>query len=169
MLWKELPWPTKVRLSTNYIDLHGTMEVRGTWRLTGYYGCPERHRRREAWMMLEHLSKYSPLLWCCIGDYNDLLTGRKKGRRNHPHWLIKGFREATEVSDLIDIGMSGYQFTWEKSRGTPDLIEERLDRAMVTQPWLEIFPRTIVYSLEAAESDHLPIYLDTRHPTRRQV
>ena len=77
--------------------------------------------------------------------------------------LIKGFREAIEASGLIDIGMEGFQFTWEKSRGTPDWIEERLDRAMVTQTWLSRFPNSIAYGMEASESDHIPLFLDTRY------
>ena len=30
---------------------------------------------------------------------------------------------------LIDLGMEGYQFTWERFRGTMEWVEERLDRA----------------------------------------
>ena len=56
--------------------------------------------------------------------------------------------------------MTGYQFTSERSRGTTSWVEERLDRAMATQPWISLFSHTIVYTLEAAESDHLPIFLD---------
>ena len=113
---------------------------------------------------MQSLAIISTLPWCCIGDYNDLLTqAEKRGRRSHPEWLIKGFREATESSGLIDIGMEGFQFTWEKSRGTPDWIEERLDRAMVTQTWLSRFSNSIVYGMEEFESDHIPLFLDTRY------
>ena len=164
MLWEEQQWATVLGSSRNHIDLKVTVEGMGIWRLTGYYGHPERCRRHEAWELLQSLATISTLPWCCIGDYNDLLTqAEKRGRRSHPEWLIKGFREATEASGLIDIGMEGFQFTWEKSRGTPDWIEERLDRAMVTQTWLSRFPNSIVYGMEASESDHIPLFLDTRY------
>ena len=110
------------------------MEGMGIWRLTGYYGHPKRCRRHEAWELLQSLGTISTLSWCCSGDYNDLLTqAEKRGRRSHSEWLIKGFREATEASGLIDIVMEGFQFTWEKSRGTPYWIEERLDIAVMPQ------------------------------------
>ena len=48
--------------------------------------------------------------------------------------------------------MLGYQFTWEKSRGSPSWIEERLDRAMTSWSWFLQFSNAIVYSLEALES-----------------
>ncbi|KAH9683739.1 reverse transcriptase domain-containing protein [Citrus sinensis] len=56
--------------------------------------------------------------------------------------------------------MEGYQYTWERSRGTVDWVEERLDRALVSSTWLSLFPKASVVSLEAMCSDHLPIFLD---------
>ena len=63
--------------------------------------------------------------------------------------------------------MIGYPFTWEKSKGTTDWVEECLDHGMASQSWLFIFSNSIVYSIEASESDHLPIFLDPRQLPRR--
>ena len=92
----------------------------------------------------------------------------KRGRRSHPDWLIIGFRKAVEVSGLIDLGSHGHFFTWVKSRGTQDWVEERLDRAMATTSWMSQFPNGIVYSMEASESDHIPIFMDPRSKLRRR-
>ena len=84
--------------------------------------------------MLQALATSSPLPWCCISDYNDILTqAKKRGKCSHPDWLINGFRDAIEVSGLINIGMEGFQFTWERSRGTLEWIDERLDHALANQ------------------------------------
>ena len=56
--------------------------------------------------------------------------------------------------------MSGYQFTWERSRGSEDWVEERLNRALASNSWHHLFPKAKVSSLEASCSDHLPIFLD---------
>ncbi|XP_015385121.1 uncharacterized protein LOC107176741 [Citrus sinensis] len=56
--------------------------------------------------------------------------------------------------------MDGYQYTWERSRGTVDWVEERLDRALASSAWISLFPKARVLSLEAMCSDHLPIFLD---------
>ena len=42
-----------------------------------------------------------------------------------------------------------------------------LDHGMASQSWLSIFSNSIVYSIEASESDHLPIFLDPRQLPRR--
>ena len=54
------------------------------------------------------------------------------------------------ASGLIDLGMHGYFFTWEKSMGTSDWIQERLDRAMASFSWISHFPNSVVHSLEAS-------------------
>ena len=139
------------------------------WRLTGFYGYPERNRRKESWGMLYSLSQSSPLSWCCIRDYNDLLSQNEKvGKCGHPGWLLSGFWEATMASGLIDLGMHGYFFTWEKSRGTSDWIQERLDRAMASSSWISHFPNSVVHSLKASGSNHLSIFLDNRTVRRRR-
>ena len=72
--------------------------------------------------------------------------------------MISGFCFSTERSGLVDLGMMGYAFTWERSRGTSNWIEERLDKAMATQPCMLRFPRSVVYSIEVPTYDHLPIF-----------
>ncbi|XP_060964883.1 uncharacterized protein LOC133033858 [Cannabis sativa] len=61
---------------------------------------------------------------------------------------------------LIDLDILGHQFTWEKSRGTNNWIEVRLDRALVTERWLQLFPQAKLINLEVSSSDHCPILLD---------
>ncbi|GAU47118.1 hypothetical protein TSUD_98950 [Trifolium subterraneum] len=85
----------------------------GEWRLTCYYGYPERSRRRAAWDLLRDL----------------------------------------------DIPIEGHLFTWIKSRGTPHVIEERLDRAMASTSWLQLYPQVRLSNLLASHSDHSPILL----------
>lgn len=133
---------------------------RGSWRLTGYYGIPERSRRREAWNMIRYLHGLSSIPWCFIGDFNDLLSDEDKcGRVEHPSWLLSGFREMVLACNLADIQLEGYPFTWWKSRGTDRAVEERLDRTMVTPNWCGIFPETRLFNCLASISDYSPILL----------
>ena len=107
------------------------------------------------------LKDRSNLPWCCIGDYNDLLAqSEKKGRLQHPNSLIQGFREAIEYCGLCDLGMTGYAFTWEKSRGSDKWVDERLDRALATYQWFHIFENARVVNLEMPTSDHSALLLD---------
>ncbi|GAU19603.1 hypothetical protein TSUD_304150 [Trifolium subterraneum] len=105
----------------------------GEWRLTCYYGYPERSRRRAAWGSLT------------------------------------SFRQAVSDCDLTDITIEGHPFTWIKSRGTPHVIEEKLDKAMVSTSWLQLFPQVRLSNLLASHSDHSPILLQCKPIIRTQI
>lgn len=71
-----------------------------------------------------------------LGDFNDLLFPDDKwGRCDHPPYLMRGFRKAIIDAHLIDIDMVGYPFTWRFGLGTPNAVEQRLDRAFATSAW----------------------------------
>lgn len=85
-------------------------------------------------------------------------------------WLIDGFRNAVLDYNLSDIYLEGYQFTWAKGICSAAKVEERLDRAMVTSSWCDLFPEAKLVNLIASISDHSPILLTTENqPTHAFV
>ncbi|XP_058775465.1 uncharacterized protein LOC131649724 [Vicia villosa] len=159
-MWKDSANCSILNFSRNYVNLLVEDESKGGWRLTCYYGYPERTCRREAWDMLRDLRNMSDVPWCVIEDFNDLLSQHDKvGIHQHPNWLCTGFREAVSDCNLLDVPLEGHPFTWIKSRGTEHVIEERLDRALVSQDWWDNFPDVKLLNLLASHSDHRPILL----------
>ena len=127
------------------------------WRLTCFYGFPERNRRRDSWNLLRILHGNSSLPWCIFGDFNDLLSpGDKMGSVEHPSWLFRGFSEAINDCALSELELMGHQFTWERGRGTTAWVQERLDRAFASVSWFEEFPLSRLTNLLASSSDHSP-------------
>jgi len=53
--------------------------------------------------------------------------------------------------DLIDIPMIGRKFTWYRDNGTA---KSRLDRILVSQEWLDLWPKSKQYVLDRTVSDH---------------
>ncbi|KAL8099905.1 hypothetical protein AgCh_032239 [Apium graveolens] len=101
------------------------------------------------------------LPWCVIGDMNNILSHEdKKGGRRYPEWLMQGFCKVVMECNLIDLDLVGHPFTWEKSRGTSAWVELRLDRALVTQRWMEIHEEALLYNIEISTSDHAPVLLE---------
>jgi len=74
--------------------------------------------------------------------------------------LINGFQQAVLDSDLSDVLVEGYPFTWFKSLGRPRAVEERLDRALSYNLWFNIFPEASIESLLAPAFDHYPILIN---------
>ena len=65
-----------------------------------------------------------------------------------------------DACGLMDIGMEGYEFTWERHRGTENWVEERLDWALASSSWITMFGRARVFNVPVHTSDHSAIFLD---------
>ncbi|XP_074374624.1 uncharacterized protein LOC141715036 [Apium graveolens] len=89
------------------------------------------------------------------------LTGRdKRGGRPYPNRLLQGFQEVLNDCDLVDMNPCGYQYTWERGFGTSNHIEVRLDRALVSPDFLNLFKDAKLTNLEVSTFDHCPILLE---------
>ncbi|CAN0881186.1 Transposon TX1 uncharacterized 149 kDa protein [Linum grandiflorum] len=160
LLWRHGVVATLLNYSRHSINMQVTGTQGEDFRLTGFYGEPDRTRRKDTWELLRSLA--IPSAWCVIGDFNELLSVTEKhGTHPHPQRLIDDFRLTVEACDLQDIDLEGHQFTWWKSKGTSDAVEERLDRAMVNPQWTIQFPKARLVNSVAPVSDHSPLVLYT--------
>lgn len=50
--------------------------------------------------------------------------------------------------------MVGYQYTWERSRGKHNWVAERLDRALASLDWIQLFSDAWVQNVAVSRSDH---------------
>ncbi|KAL8101548.1 hypothetical protein AgCh_033450 [Apium graveolens] len=83
------------------------------------------------------------------GDFNDLMYGdEKRGGREHPTRLLLGFTTTVNNCGLRDLGYVGEKFTWERSRGKSNWIQERLDQGLANQSWQSLFPLAEVHVIE---------------------
>ncbi|XP_019189731.1 PREDICTED: uncharacterized protein LOC109184143 [Ipomoea nil] len=130
LLWNKVLEINILDSSVNFTDITVKMSnVPSTWRYTDAYGGLQRHLRPR----------------------------REIGGAAQPQWLMNGFNEAIVYCGLRDHWFKGYQFTWEKGRGTSHWIREKLDRIMVNNTWLDLFEGANAESFEAPASDHIPI------------
>ena len=79
MLWKRETDLEIKSYSKHHIDAVVTEEGSGfKWRITGFYGHPETHLRRESWNFLDTLNNQYHLPWLCLGDFNEILSRERK-------------------------------------------------------------------------------------------
>ena len=50
--------------------------------------------------------------------------------------------------------MHDYNFTWRRGIGTVDWMEEKIDRAVITRSWLDLFPTAQLHNLGFFTFDH---------------
>lgn len=72
ILWKNSEFWSLVNFSTNFVKLDVHYADKPVWKLTAFYGCPERSRRRVSWDMLKSICAIVTSPWVYMGDFNDL-------------------------------------------------------------------------------------------------
>lgn len=71
---------------------------------------------------------------------NNVLSQRdKRGAQPYPRHLIQGFQSVIDDCDLHDMALEGYQYMWERGHGMDEWIDIRLDRALVTDSFMNQF------------------------------
>ena len=78
---------------------------------------------------MRKLATLSSLPRLCFGDFNEVLSLNEKiGGNEKQVNSVADFREVVRECELIDLGFTGYLFTWSNRRFGVGSIEERLDR-----------------------------------------
>ncbi|XP_040363828.1 uncharacterized protein LOC112169513 [Rosa chinensis] len=154
--WTEDITVQVLTFSSHHIDLEvssGPGEPR--WRLTGFYGYARTCECDLSWQLIRDLCDFDSLPWVIIGDFNEILNNEEKtGGPIRPERQMRGFREALSYSELIDLGFQGAKMTWWNSE-----TQLRLDRAVATASWSDVFGFSRVKHLSPSDSDHTPILL----------
>lgn len=123
--------------------------------MTGFYGHPTTRLRHLSWQAIRDLCDDDTLPWVIVGDFNEILhADEKQDGRRRGELQMRGFREVVGYAELIDLGFVGTMFTWS-NRHT----KIRLDRALATTSWSDIFPHSRVHVLPPSLSDHSPLLL----------
>ncbi|XP_060675826.1 uncharacterized protein LOC132805080 [Ziziphus jujuba] len=96
--------------------------------------CPaERALRKLFWTKLSVAIRSESETWCCVGDFNDVVSqDEKMGARwvtSKANFFLRAF--ITDVGAL-DLGYSGPTFTWCNGREGIDNFSERLNRVLAS-------------------------------------
>ena len=141
----------------------------GRWHLTGFYGSPETKRRPEAWAKLKFLKNSSSLPWLVIGDFNKIIGLLEKERgRIRPKRQMELFLKVINFCALRDLGFVGPKFTWLYQQRYGFQIRERLNKALGSTDWMDLFPRATLHHLSSLVSNHSPLSLHLKNrPCKR--
>ena len=170
-----LLWKSNMKVSVKFINrwyidalIDSGSEI-GIWRLTGFYGNPEAHKRVESWAALTRLGQRFDKPWVCIGDFNEVLSvNEKEGGAERASQQIANFRQCLDNNRLRDLGFTGPWFTWAIDRRDYGCIRARLDRAVANIDWCGIFPWARLYHRANSASDHCILLLKLEQGTRQE-
>jgi hypothetical protein len=127
---------------------------------TGIYGEPRTELRGKTWEVLRYLRRQDDLPWLCAGDFNEILKQEGQiGVNDRNEQQMESFRECLADCSLIDLGYTGYTYTWDKKRGGAANVQAGLDRATGTDEFLQLFPNRVVEHIATEETDHIALLI----------
>jgi hypothetical protein len=110
--------------------------------------------------MLKRIKPLVNLPWLMMGDFNETMWQSEHfSERKRNEKQMFDFREVLSYCDLHDLGFNGTPWTFDNKQGGRRNVKVRLDRAVASPAWSNIFPRNYVSHLTSSRSDHCPILL----------
>ena len=123
-----------------------------------YSACTLRDKKI-LWEELTNIKAVSQeSVWCFCGDFNAVRSSRERkgssgrGDQSGSHTSeINGFNRFIDSNLLLDLPIVGKKYTWFKSNGSA---KSRLDRILVSEEWMNIWPMCKQYVQHREVSDH---------------
>lgn len=128
------------------------------WNIIFVYTSPEPSIRERLWKDLrsERLNLHNE--WLAVGDFNAVTNMEEVSNPStFNQRRCKGIIDWMFEESLVDSGYKGPTFTWMRGKDSETFKGARLDRALSTTEWINMFPNVTVQHLPITKSDHAPI------------
>jgi hypothetical protein len=112
------------------------------------YGHPIFQQRRFLWNRLTEFHYNLDRAWCCVGEFNEVLhPHEKQGLRSVNKMGMNWFREFVNSSELMELELKGFKFTWASNPREGFVTKEKLDICLANWNWRILFPNTSATAL----------------------
>ncbi|GAA0141803.1 hypothetical protein LIER_02859 [Lithospermum erythrorhizon] len=162
LLWNRDLEVEVLSFSSHHIEATIKEDGADPWRMVGFYGHHEVAKRKLSWSLLRFISNSSVLPTIFIGDFDEVFFHYEHVSQAHPrpNWQMNNFRQMAKDYGIIDVGFSGFPFTWCNNFTSPYSTRARLDRGLASKDWMHEFPNAQLIHLSSNTSDHLPLLLN---------
>jgi exonuclease III len=132
-----------------------------SWRGTFVYGEPKSSERHHMWTALRRIAQDASAPWLMIGDFNET-------KWRHEHYSetkrsekrMADFRRLLSFCKLNDIEFTGPPWTFDNKQKDRKNVRARIDWAVASQSWSDMFPDAKLTHVCSSRSDHLPLLLE---------
>lgn len=113
------------------------------------YGRPYNSLKKQFWDNLIHVGHSYSGPWLLIGDFNAIMSSNSKqgGKLYDSSSKPSNFKLLFQTHGLSDLNFERPTFTWSNSRHGLANVQERLDRGIKNNLWLQLYPRAFVKHL----------------------
>ncbi|XP_077249093.1 uncharacterized protein LOC143888523 [Tasmannia lanceolata] len=130
--------------------------------ISSIYASNDAIERRHLWSSLVGISSAIQQPWIALGDFNITRFADERWGGADPNLSdMNDFNDYIEDCSLLDLRSVGQILSWNNRSCTGNLKLRRLDRALVNEEWLQVFPTSYVQYKNPGLSDHSPIIVLT--------
>ncbi|KAL0295479.1 UNVERIFIED_CONTAM: putative ribonuclease H protein [Sesamum radiatum] len=129
--------------------------------ITVLYGDYDLIPRRGLWRNIVHLSVgICEEPWLVTGDFNAVIDDSEvSGNAADTSTSMAEFQECVTTAELHHLPFTGAPFTWHNCSEGGRSLWKRLDRMLVNENWLTVWPATKYVSATPRTSDHAPLII----------
>ncbi|KAG2598477.1 hypothetical protein PVAP13_5KG367307, partial [Panicum virgatum] len=152
-------------LGEHHIDVLIRADVNSTqWRGTFIYGEARVQDRPRMWDLIRQLKSQMNYPWIMVGDFNEVMWSFEHfSNTNRREVQMQNFRDALSYCDLYDMGFSGTPWTYDNKQEGARNVRVRLDRAVASTDWSDLFANAQVQHLVSSRSDRSPLLVRVEH------
>lgn len=133
--------------SIQHVTIKFKWKNRAFW-ISGIYARCNALERLELWDKLMELKEECNCLWIIGGDFNVILNEEEKlGGLEFEQTEAIDFGFFINNCELEELKFSGSKFTWWDSKAAEDCIFKRLEKILVNQEFMNLFPASKVIIL----------------------
>ncbi|XP_071734109.1 uncharacterized protein [Rutidosis leptorrhynchoides] len=158
-----LIWDSSLFEATDVIKFDRVIGVRGKWKDNGsilnvlnIYGPHDERGKQSLWDSLSNVINSNNEAWVLCGDFNEVRTPEERLNCVFVENRAKKFNEFIQANNLLEIPMGGRSFTRVCDNG---IKFSKLDRFLVSEPFLLLWRNLTAVVMERTDSDHCPISL----------
>ncbi|KAJ0599187.1 putative RNA-directed DNA polymerase [Helianthus annuus] len=113
--------------------------------------------RKLLWLDISELIRQRDGMWVCFGDFNEVRDVSERVNSRFDSSASEAFNDFIYGADLLEYPVTGDRFTYVS--GHSEVKMSKLDRFLVNEEFLSVWPLAKAAVLDRGASDHRPISL----------
>ncbi|XP_057747767.1 uncharacterized protein LOC130966964 [Arachis stenosperma] len=127
------------------------------WLCSAVYGSPQFDKRCMLWGHLRSINSSHNGPWMAVGDFNEIVAPDESTGAYFSSHRASLLATTLDDCELFDLKVTGRRYTCYRAVQAGRDLAKRLDRALVNEAWMTMFPENYSEILSKLHSDYCPI------------